>query len=191
VAAYGAVIAVQLLRVYTDGPRLRTVIHQIVRGGDTGTQSSYIYVNAHPQFPVVMDIGQLLLIGIAALFLTWQYNAARVARSLGYPARTSPGFGVAAWFIPVINFWFPYWALRDLLPPGHRLRTAGLFAWMAHVGATLLCAAAFIASLFSSGVAVFLTVLALCSLAVAVTLGCRLVAGVREDHRQATSGSPS
>lgn len=64
------------------------------------------------------------------VFLIWQYRAASVARQLGYPARHSPGWGVAFWFIPVVNFWMPYQAIRDCLPPGHPERKTVLQVWI-------------------------------------------------------------
>jgi hypothetical protein len=48
----------------------------------------------------------------------WQHRAAAAARAQGFPARRSPAWGVGSWFVPVVNLWMPYSALRDCLPPG-------------------------------------------------------------------------
>ena len=59
--------------------------------------------------------------GVAPFYvflLRWQFQAAKTARFLSLPARRSPGLGVGSWFIPVVNFWFPYQSIRDCLPPG-------------------------------------------------------------------------
>jgi hypothetical protein len=129
-----------------------------------------------------LSVGEVVLVVVGVVFLIWQYNAARVARGLGYPARTSPGFGVASWFIPIVNIWFPYWALSDCLPPGHRLRPTALWAWLAYIGATRLVAAAAVTALFSELGAVIPLFLALATMATAVTLGCRLISAVHQAH---------
>ena len=48
----------------------------------------------------------------------WQHRAASAGRALGIPARHSPAWGVGAWFVPIANYWIPYSAIRDCLPPG-------------------------------------------------------------------------
>jgi hypothetical protein len=75
-------------------------------------------------------IGGLVEIAGFVLFLVWQSRAATTARSLGYPGRRSPALGVGGWFIPVCNFWFPYQAIRDCLPPGHPARPMVLHMWL-------------------------------------------------------------
>jgi Domain of unknown function (DUF4328) len=87
-------------------------------------------------------------------FLIWQHSAATVARGPGYPSRTSPGFGVGSWFIPVINLWFPYWALSDTLPPEHPIRGRCLWAWLAYLGAGVAGAATFFVALVSNAAAI-------------------------------------
>jgi hypothetical protein len=79
------------------------------------------------------------ILGVAGLasevvFLMWQYRAARVATALGYPAVRSPGWGVGCWFVPVVNFWMPYGAIRDCLPPSHPARQQVLYAWLLWLG---------------------------------------------------------
>jgi len=64
----------------------------------------------------------LLEIPALVLLLVWQYRAAQAARAAGYPATHSPGWGVGSWFVPVVDLWMPFQALRDCLPPGTRHR---------------------------------------------------------------------
>lgn len=54
----------------------------------------------------------------AAVFLMWSWRAYANAVALGrYRDRPAPRLSapwvVLAWFVPVINFWFPYWVLVD------------------------------------------------------------------------------
>ena len=108
---------------------------------DSGTTS------AHP--PAAQLWTQPLgILGIVAvvLVMVWSHRAMVVARNLRYPAQRSIGWSVAGWIVPLINFWFPYATMRDLLPPGHPARamvprwfacylTAGLGAFVVFVTA--------------------------------------------------------
>jgi hypothetical protein len=133
----------------------------------------------------VSSVASLLLLVVAVCFLIWQHDAAKVARRLGYPARRSPGLGVGAWFIPVVNLWFPYQALRDCLPPQHPMGHLGLWAWLAYLGGGLVGGAAAITSISSMEAAIVLLVVSAGCWAAAATLGCKLVTAITEDHRQA------
>lgn len=134
---------------------------------------------------VTVDAAQLFTLLVGIVFLMWQYHTAKVARGLGYPARTTPGLGVGSWFIPILNLWYPYWALTDCLPPAHRLRATTIWAWGAYIAAQVLTAATLLVAVFSTLVALVPLVLALASVGTAVVLGYRLVTAVNEDHRRA------
>ena len=85
--------------------------------------------------------GYLLLPFVAAtesLFLVWQHRCATTARRLAFPARHHPGLGVASYYIPVVQLWFPYQALRDCLPPGHDTRPLVLRVWLLFVACAAL-----------------------------------------------------
>ncbi|HWE70983.1 MAG TPA: DUF4328 domain-containing protein [Acidimicrobiales bacterium] len=112
-------------------PQLRLFFHELRLAFDAAQNDNTGFVL--PPSPSVPDWNLWLSpFSIAAriVFLIWQYRAARVARQLGYPARHSPGWGVAFWFIPVVNFWMPYQAIRDCLPPGHPERKSVLQIWL-------------------------------------------------------------
>ena len=87
------------------------------------------------------------LLGVATLVVTapfyvlvlmWQYRAAKTARFLGLPAARSPGLGVGSWFIPVVNLWFPYQAIRDCLPPGHADRQVVNQMWACFIAVLIV-----------------------------------------------------
>jgi hypothetical protein len=85
-----------------------------------------------PHAPLSSYLASVFLIpGI--VFLVWQYRAATTASALGYPSRHEPGWGVGAWFVPIVNFWIPYGAMRDCLPPGHPLRRRGWLPWVLYL----------------------------------------------------------
>jgi hypothetical protein len=100
------------------------------------------------------------LIGIAALVvaLMWQHRAASSARALGLRATHSPAWGVGCWFVPIVNFWMPYQAIRDCLAPDDPHRALVLRWWLTGISAELLLLAAHVAAWFSSSVALGISI---------------------------------
>jgi hypothetical protein len=127
----------------------------------------------------------LLLVAIAGLVvaLVWQRRAATSARALGFPSDYSPAWGVGSWFVPVVNYWFPYLALRDCLPPGHPHRPLVLQWWLAFAVGGSLGFAAFVAGFFSAGVAVGLSIPAAVLYVAAMALAPRVVIAITVAHR--------
>ncbi len=90
--------------------------------------------------------------------LIWQHRAASAGRALGLPSGQSPAWGVGSWFVPIVNFWIPYHAVRDCLPPGDLHRRRVLQWWIAFL-VTVGAGVAFgITALFSSGGALVLAI---------------------------------
>ena len=135
----------------------------------------------------ITSVLTLALVGAAIVFLVWQYRAASTARALGYPARWSPAFGIGSWFIPVANLWFPYWALRDCLPPSHPSRRWAPWVWVGYLAVSMLAVAPFVAGLFSTPAAVITAGIAIIITAVVVGCGWRLIDDITDDHRRAAS----
>lgn len=166
------------LRVSID--RLR---QQINDGSASGT-SIQVHV---PAALTVVNLVNLVLLGVGIVFLVWQHRAAGNARRLGYPARLSPGLGVGGWFIPVVNLWYPFWALRDCLPPDHPRRRGAGWVWAAYLGAGFGGAACVVAGVFSVAAAVVLAVAVTAVAGWAAWRGQILVDAIVEDHRRASS----
>jgi hypothetical protein len=125
------------------------------------------------------------LVGAAAIVVTliWQHRAASAARALGYPTTHSPGWGVGSWFVPIVNLWFPYQAIRDCLPPGDPNRAHILQWWLAYMVGGLVGAGAFVAAFFSSGVAVALSIPAAALWLVVLAFAPRVVTSIAGVHR--------
>lgn len=119
------------------------------------------------------------------LFLVWQSRAATTARSLAYPARRSPALGVGGWFIPVCNFWFPYQALRDCLPPGHPARRMVLHMWLWLIAQLCVSVVAGIV-LYSGPTPVALAIRDVGAFATVIFayLAFKVVAAIYTDHRR-------
>jgi hypothetical protein len=129
----------------------------------------------------------LALAAIAGIVVTliWQHRAASAARALGFPTTHSPAWGVGSWFVPIVNFWIPYQAIRDCLPPGDPNRARILQWWLAYLVGGLVGYAAFIAAFFSSGVAVALSIPAAALWLVVLAFAPRVVTSIVVAHRQA------
>ena len=125
------------------------------------------------------------LAGLAAgiLLLIWQYRAAILARELGYTATRSPGWGVAVWFLPVVNLWMPYQALRDLLPSAHPVRRRVLAAWLLMMASWVLPLGTMLAAELATPLRVGLLALQIAMSATVAYLAWRIVAEVGDAHR--------
>jgi hypothetical protein len=157
--------------------------HLVVQAGNAGQTAPQ--PPAVPAWSVLSWVLSLGVLGIEVAFLIWQHHAAGVARALGYPARHTPGWGVGWWFVPVVNLWMPYQALRDCLPPGHGDRRSMLVAWVAFQIGNLLLAAAFVAVIVDRPVGVALVVATVVARAGFGLYGYRALRAVAADHREA------
>ena len=129
------------------------------------TSTAYLVASGVSQLASVVA----LVVGI--LFLIWFHKALSNARSLGLPLTRSPAWGVVGFFIPIINFWFPYQSMRDLIPVENPARPLVLRWWLTYLGAGLFTSTATFAALFSpvAGAVLVVPVVALYAIA-AVTL---------------------
>ena len=92
------------------------------------------------------------------------------------------------WFVPVVNLWFPYWAIVDCLPKGHPARRRVLGYWLSFLFGGLLAAAGTITLIWSHPAGVALLA-AGCALGVlAAVLGLGVYDAIAEAH---ASGSPA
>lgn len=132
----------------------------------------------------------LSLPGLAAwiVFWVWQFRAATAARALGLPARHSPGWGVAFWFIPIANLWCPYQAIRDCLPPGHPDRRTALAFWLTFVGAEVSGSATAVTAAFDRPAGIVLASLVAVLLSLFAVTGRRVVASAENAHRAMVGG---
>jgi len=125
------------------------------------------------------------ILGVAALvgIVLWAHRAATVARNLGYPARRSPAWVVAGWFVPVVNFWFPYQSVRDCLPPHNpERRTVGRW-WTLYLIGTMAWLVVFTVSAVSStAIALSLTLPCVLVNGVELQLALRVVDAITADH---------
>ena len=131
----------------------------------------------------------LILFGIAAIVVEcmWQFRAASAARAMGLPAKRSPGWGVGFWFIPVVNLWMPYQAIRDCLAYDDHSRAMVLRYWLLYVGMGFGAGLTIIGLMVSTPVGVvFALVAGLCALGVLATAP-QVVVSIAAAHRAAVN----
>jgi hypothetical protein len=143
-----------------------------------------------PAFTALAPLN-LLALAFGVITLVWQHHAATTARALGYPARRTPGWGVAFWFIPIVNLWMPYQALRDCLPPDHPARRTLLTGWLCYTLLVPVWVAGFAICIFGSNIDLgrSLMLVDVPTQLVVLFCGFRFIGAVTHDHQRAVSGT--
>ncbi len=147
---------------------------------------------ARPLGSSLFSLAGLVLLAIEIPYFIWQYRAASVARALGYPMRHSPGWGVGCWFIPVVNLWMPYQAVRDCLPAGHPARRRILQAWVVLLAIVVVLNSATVVALVGAPrVGAVLVVVTAAAYAFVGLTTRRFVLAIAADHREAVAALTS
>lgn len=98
-----------------------------VTGFLNGNQSAVDLLNGYDQMTAVVSVlGSAFLVVTGVLWVIWQY---RVAKQVSGQTRRSPGWHVGSWFVPIINLWFPYQNISDLLRAVGRTRPSWQILW--------------------------------------------------------------
>jgi hypothetical protein len=132
--------------------------------------------------PITLLVGVIALAGVVVACI-WQHRAASAGRALGVPSRHSPGWGVGAWFVPVVNLWVPYAAIRDCLPADDPHRPRVLAWWIAWLVAVYTALAAGICALFSSGAALVVSIPAALACLAVIAWAPGIVTAIAAAHR--------
>lgn len=109
----------QVASLATSSSGMRDLFRQ-VRDGEVLTQAT-------TEVTGWMAIGQvvsLLTIVLLVLRMVWLLRATRACRGLDRPTRRGPGWACAGWILPLLNFWWPYRGVRDVVgddPGQHRM----------------------------------------------------------------------
>jgi hypothetical protein len=129
--------------------------------------------------------GLTTLVTLVAVIVAcvWQHRAASAARALGLPATHSPGWGVGCWFVPFVNLFMPYQAIRDCLPAGHPGRRLVLGWWLLLMGCWTTSLAAEIGAFFSRPVALGFGVPAMIFSLGLLATAPRIVSAISESHQ--------
>jgi hypothetical protein len=164
----------------------RTVVDNTGTPGYVAPPPPSLYQSGPAQaLSVFVDLASLGALALFVLFLVWQYRAAVLARRLGYPARLSPGWGVGCWFVPVVDLWMPYQAIRDCLPPGNRVRGTVRRAWLLALVIQVISWAALATLVWVRPVGLVLLVVLVGAEGLLAWLARQVVIGISTDHRRA------
>jgi hypothetical protein len=131
----------------------------------------------------------LILCALAAVIVVcvWQFRAATAARAMRLPAKRSPGWGVAFWFIPIVNFWMPYQAIRDCLAPTDPNRAHVLRYWLFTLGVEAGAILTIVAIIISTPAGVILAVLTGASALGVLATAPQVVVSIAVAHRAAVN----
>jgi hypothetical protein len=131
----------------------------------------------------------LILVALAALVvvLIWPVRAATAARAMHLPAKRSPGWGVVFWFIPIVNFWMPYQAIRDCLAPADPGRARILRYWLFTIGIEIGYLLTFAAIIISTPAGVILAILTGASAVGVLATAPQVVVSIAAAHRAAVN----
>jgi Domain of unknown function (DUF4328)/Protein of unknown function (DUF2510) len=189
VIAYGTTLILNLINERLQRAQLRTLGHEYHRIF-TAIQHNRTAptISNQPEDSLGLILGLLAIVAII-FALVWQFRAASAARALGYPATRSPAWGVGCWFVPVVNLWMPYQAVRDCLPPGDPNRPHVLRWWLVLTGAWALSSACGIAALFSSSVALGVSIPAAVFALGVIATAPRVVMAISSQHQAALDGA--
>jgi hypothetical protein len=180
---YVVVIGAGLLVAWAQSSSFRQLFHDLRVEASTGVVQPQL--NRSVTHTNLLGLATLAVTApFYVLLLTWQYRAARTARLLHLPAAHSAGLGVGSWFIPIVNFWFPYQALRDCLPPGHADGRVVNRMWACFISALILTAVTEVLAFVGTPVGFFFAIAAL-ALGVGFSLfGVHTVRSITAAHRQ-------
>jgi hypothetical protein len=134
--------------------------------------------------PLGLLVGVVTLVAVVIACI-WQHRAASAGRALGIPSRRSPAWGVGSWFVPIVNLWMPYSAVRDCLPADHPHRPRVLHWWVAWLLTGFLSTAAGACALFSTGAALVLAIPAALACLAVVAWAPGIVLAIAGAHREA------
>jgi hypothetical protein len=159
--------------------------HLIYIASQNGQPAPQITTPDFGPFIAVVDVVALGTITAIVIACIWQFRAAKAARALGLPATHSAGWGVGSWFVPIVDLWMPYQAIRDCLAADDPNRALVLRWWLLLVATRYGSLALGFSALFSSsiafGLAIPVAIVAVWLLATAP----RVVVAVTSAHRAA------
>lgn len=140
---------------------------------------------------LLVNLASLVLLVVGILFLIWFHRALTNAQNLGLPLRRSPGWGVAGFLIPIVNFWFPYQSACDLFGPDRPERKLVLRWWLTWLSGGFLIFGVLVGAFIDFAVAgAFGAAAAACY--VAAGLAAReMIRKAHERHVELVAGAPS
>jgi hypothetical protein len=122
------------------------------------------------------------LVSMVALIVLaiWTYNGTQAMVATGHRTTHSTGWAAAGWFVPIISLWYPYQAVRDLVPVDHPARRRVGWWWTCWLLTGFATIGPMVAAWFSLGAAMLAAIVPITLAVLAAALG-RQVAGAAGD----------
>jgi hypothetical protein len=177
-------VSLVLQRVNAD--QLRSAGHQFRidwHDAQNGITPPPYHAPSNSLTPLGLLVGAVTVAAVIVACI-WQHRAASAGRALGIPSRRSPAWGVGSWFVPIVNLWMPYSAVRDCLPPDHPYRRRVLRWWIAWLLAGFLSTVAASAALFSTGTALVLSIPAALACLAVIAWAPGIVLAIAASHQE-------
>jgi hypothetical protein len=189
VAMPGVYYLVTLLLQRVNADQLRSAGHQFRidwHDAQHGITPPQYHATSSTFTPIGLVIGLATVVAVVFACI-WQHKAASAGRALGIPSQFSPAWGVGCWFVPIVNLWMPYLAVRDCLPPGHPQRPRVLHWWIALLLAEFLSFGAAGFALFSTGAALVLSIPAALACLAVIAWAPGVVLAIAASHQEILS----
>ena len=154
-----------------------------------GTESDPTFSNGYLVGNLALQPVGLAQLAFQIVLAIWSHHITTTARSIGLRTTHSPGWAIAGWFVPIVNFWFPYQVVRDALPPGHPERTKLGLWWTLHVSTQFAAIFAFFGAIASTGIGAVVGLAAAGASLGAAYLGAALAQAIGESHVGAVTGT--
>ena len=186
VAVPGVYYLVTLLLQRVNADQLRSAGHQFRidwRDAQHGITPPQYHATSSSFTPIGLVVGLVAVVAVVFACI-WQHKAASAGRALGIPSQFSPAWGVGCWFVPVVNLWMPYLAVRDCLPPEHPHRPRVLHWWIALLLAGFLSSGAGAFALFSTGAALVLSIPAAVACLAVIAWAPGIVLAIAAAHQE-------
>lgn len=129
-----------------------------------------------------VNLGTVVSLAAQVVFIVWFAKAATNAERLALPHARSPIWAILGFFVPIVNFWFPYQVARDLIPPGDPRRRIAAWWWGCYLGQVTVSIVCAVISFWDVPMAVLVAVFG-CALPILTALKAReLITAVSDSH---------
>ncbi|WP_197994953.1 DUF4328 domain-containing protein [Gimesia panareensis] len=114
------------------------MMHEMILAAQKGAEVTAVEAGIHNERQIVIGGAQLgAAIFVGVVFLVWVYRMSRNAHSIeNAKLQYSPGWAVGWYFIPIVNLWKPYQAMREIYevfinrPNDGKILPLWWFAWI-------------------------------------------------------------
>jgi len=141
---------------------------------------------------LISNLASMVFFATGFVFVIWLGTAGKVALAKGLPLRRSPWVGAWSLIIPILNFWWPYRATKDLFAADAPGRALVRRWWALWIATTVLQAVTAWSALFGAPDAATIVLASVASVVtIAAALAARAVVGAVERAHDELVGAPA